>query len=329
VDAQRKLDHVMRELESYSGRKKKVNASSTFIACPFHSENTPSFRIFHSSSSNSPGFGKCYGCGHQVNWNELAPVIGLKPYTWTKPKTQFARALPSREEEAVQRKLKFRHRPIPPGKIWREIKTDTLIDIGATRVTVPGSTLPSMLYFPVMVKGKQRGFIRARMRKSKDGEPSYLNKGGPWSKDFGLFLYDQAVELMQKLGYDTIVLVEGPRDGLRLHELGIPAISILGTMSWSARKSRIVEMTGARRVILAFDGDDAGKKAYDLIHPQLEGLIETVKFDLCGKDSPYWPFRNEDEPTKTAKAAGVSMWDPGNMPIKKVRQLKRLVKGQA
>lgn len=326
MDAQRKLDHVMQELDHYVGKKKKVNANSTFILCPFHSENTPSGRVFHSSSSNSPGYFKCYGCGHAVPWNELAPLIGLKPYTWTKPKQQFARPLPTREEEEQKRKLRFRHRAIPAGKIWRQIKTDTLIKIGATRVTIPGSNAPTMLFFPVMVKGKQRGYIRARMRKVED-EPSYLNAGGGWSKDFGLFLYDQAVKLMHELGIQTIVLVEGPRDALRLFELGIPAIAILGTMSWSARKSRIVEMTGAKTVVLAFDGDDAGKKAYALIQPQLEGLVETVKFDLCAKDSPYWPYRNEDEPTKSAKAAGVSLWDPGNMPMNKVRQLKRLLKG--
>lgn len=328
MDAQRKLDHVMRELEHYSGRKKKVNASSTFILCPFHSESTPSGRVFHSSSSNSPGFFKCYGCGHTVPWNELAPMIGLKPYTWTKPTQQFARALPSREEEEVARKLKLRHRPVPPGKIWRQIKTDTLIKIGATRVTIPGTNAPTMLFFPVMVKGKQRGYIRARMRKSLTGDPSYLNAKGGWSKDFGLFLYDQAVELMTKTGGDTIVLVEGPRDALRLYELGIPVIAILGTTSWSQRKSRIVEMTGVRRLILAFDGDDAGKKAHEFITPQLEGLVETTKFDLCGKDSPYWQFRNEDEPSKAAKKAGVNLWDPGNMPMNKVRQLKKLLKGQ-
>jgi len=76
--------------------------------------------------------------------------------------------------------------------------------------------------------------------------------------------------------------------------------------------------------VLCMDGDDAGKKAIELIEPQLEGLINTTVFDLCGPDSPYDQFADEDEPSKVAKAAGVELWDPGNMPLNKVKELKAL-----
>jgi len=322
----RKLEHVIRELGHYSGPKKRGSGDTTFVSCPFHSENTPSGRIFHSQSTKSPGFFKCYGCGKTAPWDEVAPMLGLKAYKWAPPSEQYAHTLRERRQDPGEVKLVFY--PLPAGKVWREIKTDFLLEVVKARmcraIYDDGIRSAKMLYFPVMVKGELRGYIRARTRKDKNGKPSYLNSRGGWSHDYGLFLYDQAVALMNKLGLKTIVLCEGPRDALRLQTLGIPAISILGTQSWSTRKSQLIEMTGAERIVLAFDGDDAGIKATELAQPTLETMVKVVVFDLCGKDSPYWPYRDEEEPTKAAKAAGVDLWDPGNMPMKKVKQLRAL-----
>lgn len=319
---QRKLDHVIQQLDRYSGPKKRLNASSTFVSCPFHSERTPSGRVFHSATSENPGYFKCYGCGQTGNWDEVAPKLGLSPYKWSKPVKQYAVPLRPADAEPDEPDLKFSS--IPKGKVWRQIKTDFLISLGCKKVRViydgfrPG---PVMLYLPVMVKGRERGFIRARLKKV-DGKPSYLNKSGGWSKDYGLFLYDQAVALMHESGIKTLALVEGPRDALRLMSIGIPAIAILGTQSWSKRKSRMIELTGARRVVLCMDGDDAGLAAIELIKPLLVDLIRVRTFSLTGPDSPYWHYRSEDEPTKTMKAKGIESWDPGNMPLKKVKELK-------
>jgi 5S rRNA maturation endonuclease (ribonuclease M5) len=317
----RKLDHVIRELNQYSGPKKSAGSESTFVLCPFHSENTPSGRIFHSQSTKSPGYFRCYGCGKKAPWDEVAPKLGLKPYQWAKPSVQYAYALRKRDEQVV-RKLKFC--PLPANKVWRGIKTNFLLRFGAQMCIAlydDGIKSAKMLYFPVMVKSELRGYIRARVRKVED-KPSYLNAPGPWSHDYGLFMYDYAVDLMIRLGLKTIVLCEGPRDAIRLNSLRIPAIAILGTTSWSKRKSQLVEMTGAKVVILAFDGDDAGLKAIELVQPELESMIKVKIFDLTAEDSPYWPYRDEDEPSKAAKAAGVDLWDPGNMPIRKVKELR-------
>ena len=319
----RKLDHVIRELGTYSGPK-RPGPTSTFVACPFHQENTPSGRVFHAPTTKSPGFFKCYGCGKTAPWDEVAPKLGLKPYQWAKPSEQYAYALRSRDQ-VDERKLVFY--ALPADKVWRHIKTNFLLKVVKARmcrVLYPdGVRSQKMLYFPVMVKSELRGYIRARMKKV-DGKPSYLNAPGPWSHDYGLFLYDQAVALMERKGWSSIVLVEGPRDALRLLSMGIPAIAILGTQSWSQRKSQLIEMTGATTIILAMDGDDAGLDAVQLIRPLLETMVKIKVFDLTSKDSPYWQFRDDDHPSKAAKAADVTLWDPGNMPERKVNQLRTL-----
>lgn len=317
----RKLQFVVDQLASYSGAKKPGPNQSTFVLCPFHGERTPSFRIYHSASSHSPGFGKCYGCGHSGPWDEIAPALGLKAFKYAKPTQQFARPV-VHAPEVVEDLVDFNFKRIPPNKFWRTISTDLLIDIGCKRIRQYDEPF---IYMPVNVMGRERGYIRARLRKKKD-KPSYLNKSGRWSETAGLFPFDYTVELMRRKGYNSIVLVEGPRDALRLLSFGIPAVAILGTQSWSKRKAHFIELSGATNAVLCFDGDDAGKSAIEKVTPSLAALTTLHTFDLCGKDSPYWPFRKLDEPSKAAKKKRVELWDPGNMPIAKVKQLKRLVR---
>lgn len=313
----RKLDFVLSELASFSGTKKKVG-DSTFVLCPYHSERTPSFRIFHSASSRSPGYGRCYGCGQKAPWDSFAPMLGLRAYTWAKPTQQFARPVVQPPDSSDIDLPQFDFKPLPKGKVWREIQTDLLIAIGCLRIRQYDEPF---IYMPVNVRGEERGYIRARMRKKKD-KPSYLNKAGKWSDRYGLFPYDYAVKDSPK----SLVLVEGPRDALRLLSFGIPAIAILGTQSWTKRKAQLLEMTGAKSVVLCFDGDDAGLAAEKLVLPSLSLLMNVVVFSLRERDSPYWQFRHEDEPSKEAKRNKVELWDPGSMPIRKIKQLKRLLR---
>jgi hypothetical protein len=209
---------------------------------------------------------------------------------------------------------------LPTNKVWRSIPTNFLIEVGARKVTNQWGS--SFVYLPVNVLGRERGYIKARLRK-KEGYTSYINSKGSWSAETGLFLYDYVIKKFNKPR--VVVLVEGPRDGLRLCMLGVPAISILGTQSWSDRKSRLLELSGADHAILCMDGDCAGIKAVSMIKGKLHRMMRVHEFDLAGCDSPYHQFRNEDHPTKAAKAAGVQLWDPGCMPLKKVSQLKSLV----
>lgn len=315
MDHLAKLAFVISQLSTYAGAKKAMDGS-TFVACPYHSESTPSFRIFHTSSSKSPGYGKCYGCGRAAPWNEHAPKLGLKPWSYAKPAPLFASSL-RMEERVDDQDEQLSYADLPENKVWRGIKTDFLRQLGCRKVTNQWGR--SYVYLPVFVLGTLRGYIKAQLRK-RDDAPSYINKKGKWSLDYGLFLYDHVAAAKPKV----IGLVEGPRDGLRMNYLGVPAVSILGTQSWSDRKSRLIELMGVTDVILIMDGDCAGRAAVELIEPKLSKFVRVHTFSLTGSDSPYHQFRDEDEPTKAAKAAGVSLWDPGNMPLSKVKELKAL-----
>lgn len=313
----RKLDFVKQQLAQYSGQKKVLNEQSTFVCCPYHAESTPSFRIFHSPVTKSPGWGKCYGCGRGAPWDEHAPKLGLKAYSYAKPTEQFA-SLAIKELGKIEESETLTFSELPVGKAWRSIPTDFLIEAGCQQVTNQWGT--NFVYLPVVIAGTERGYIKARLRKA-EGKPSYINKKGKWSEDYGLFPYDFAIRDKPK----TLVLVEGPRDSLRFNMLGIPTMAILGTQSWSERKSRLVSLTGVKTVILAMDGDCAGIKAEQKIKPLLSRMVDVQTFSLYGEDSPYHQFVDEEFPTKAAKAAGVTLWDPGCCPLSKVRELKKLI----
>lgn len=305
-----RLAFVIQQLSRFSGPKKKLGSDATLIVCPFHADKDPSGRVNHKSSSRSPGWFKCYGCGATAKWNELAPVIGLEPYGHQKPKDQFALELKflvngdAAEEEARKKKLIITG-DIPRDKRWRTIPTNMLIDIGGKMCKMhyldnDFYTEP-FLYLPCIVRGRTRGYIRARMKKVKD-KPSYLNSSGAWSLRYGFFPFDYAISMMKNQGHRVIVLVEGPRDALRLLKLGIPAMAILGTQSWSEAKSRILELGGVDTVLLFLDGDRAGRKANKLLKAKMTGMFNVHSFLL--------PV-DENE------------WDPGNCPLWMLNKLKR------
>lgn len=90
------------------------------------------------------------------------------------------------------------------------------------------------------------------------------------------------------LGYDFVaahrpsklVLVEGPVDGLTMMSIGLPALAILGTQSWSAEKRALVLALDPQEVVLLMDGDRAGRTAAQKIRADLHDFVATRVYRL-------------------------------------------------
>lgn len=293
----------------------------TMICCPFHGDTNPSGRIAHAPDTRYPGYFKCYGCGKTATWDELAPLIGCEPFT-QKPVVRFSQAidLSDMNESGTREELVFSE--LPKDKLWRHIPTNLLRDIGAKvcRVKYASGYGEKFVYLPVIIDGETAGYTKARLHKIA-GKSSYINLGGAWVKTHGLFPFDYAVSKMTAT--KTIVLVEGQRDALRLLNMGIPAMCIMGTQSWSEEKSRLLEMHGVERCIILMDGDDAGISGTKKVFRILKNIIPCVIIKLWQiKGSPYLQFADLAEPSKAAKEKGVELYDPGNCPEWILRKIK-------
>ena len=318
------------------GNTRSGGRTHTFVSCPFHGENTPSCKVTHDASSKYLGSWHCFGCGESGKWATLAERLRLDPLNGKE--FQQDRVTPSDNgyyelimlgrEDKAETAEEVEEEELHAGlhdltdelakqvgiyPKWRGYKLDFLRKLDAQLLRSQyGSWL---LFLPVMVNGVQRGYIRARP-KTVEGKTSYLNKKGSWSKNYGLFPFDYALALMKRKGLKTIVLVEGPRDALRLLRAGIPALCVLGTMSWSKSKVRLLEYAGVERIILCFDGDlphkvtkrIPGKEATNLILPTIEGAFDTHVIKL-------WVLAAKQD----------RKIDPGNMPRHIIDSIKELL----
>lgn len=332
------------ELAKVSGSK--LVSGGYMICCPFHADKTPSCRVGTDPGRRNFGKFRCFGCPAHGTWFQLAERLNLDLLTGSQFETEFTPKffgeyyeeafltdtgsvsvddpLEAGTTHADDRDRKLGLYPIERDlakrlgiqKEWRSIPTKLLLDIGAELEWWRSPKYPNMqpkwlLFLPVYVKGKRKGFICAELQKPKVKRPSYLNKGGEWSSRFGLFPFDYVINLMRTKETSTVVLVEGPRDALRLLQAGIPALAILGTQSWSERKIRLLEFAGVDRIITLFDGDGPGKQATEDIVPTI-----TSRFDV--HTVRLWVI---------AKSLGLKKLDPCELSPGRITAIRRQVFG--
>ena len=184
---------------------------------------------------------------------------------------------------------------------WRGISQKTLRKIGA-RVNLESKR--KELILPVMVRGELVSYIRAALKKTKFAA-SYLTAENSHLKGKGLFPFDSVPKMLKKTTH--LVIVEGPRDALRLIDCDIPAVAILGTNSWSATKRNLVLSLCAEyeaEPLVMLDSDEPGQKAQ-------KTLVKELK-----------PHSNVAQVNLSLVSNGVKM-DPANMPEKLVSKLRR------
>ena len=112
-------------------------------------------------------------------------------------------------------------------------------------------TLYNRLVFPIIFNGIQVA-ISFRRIKSKD-IPKWSHQ--PVDLNIGDYLYNYD----NVKGESNIVITEGITDVWAFHEVELPAVCVFGS-SISNEQYKLLLKTGAN-LILAFDGDKAGKKA--------------------------------------------------------------------
>jgi len=144
------------------------------------------------------------------------------------------------------------------------------------------------------LSGSVVGFGARRLDDRDESGPKYVNtpETDLFKKGRLVYALDRALPEVRKRGH--VVLVEGYTDVMAAHQCGAGnVVAVLGT-STTEDHAALLRRTGARRISLVFDGDDAGRKAAwralnGLLHLEVEIDVVGLKSgvdpcDLCIKD---------------------------------------------
>lgn len=236
------------------------------VICPFHDDTHPSCGVWADS-----GWFKCFACGKTgsladliakvegISWGDAKRMIGgeervsdmqkklvenlvrdtdtLKYFS----RKSFHKRYPKLEEGSDGWKYLL-GRGITPESI-RKFDMRQGVSKYRGRVVLPIYTVEGKLlsyvgrtYVPGMVP---------KTRKSRSPHRTF----------YGL---RDIVTAGSKLEY--VVIVEGEFDAIYLQQFGVPAVANMGTMVMSPEKIILLRRY-AKRVVLSYDGDEAGRKA--------------------------------------------------------------------
>jgi len=289
---------------------------SVKILCPFHQERNPSLNMALNHKKLFPGTFICPSCNTHGSWNKFAEKLDLEQIT----QEHVAEVDPFYQLHGLLTPPDAKSIALPKGVVrwkhgeWRGLSERFLTLMGAYRWWDDMAESYRIL-LPVYNHKELQGYIGART--DSKTTPKYRNSPGEWAKTtwFG-FDYADCLPLhkaWEHYDYQSVAIVEGPYDALRCWYYGIPALGMLGTNNWSDIKLAKLSSLGVKRVVLFFDGDEAGRAATKEIYKQLKSLEGQNKSEVIIKYKLPWYLEKEDQ------------IDPGNCRLKYLKEVKELL----
>ena len=257
-----------------------VSGRDYLIGClnPEHPDSNPSFRVDRVS-----GVAHCFACGFKTN---LFKYYGV----FTNPVPLKIAAL---KEKLAQLKTFGQELDLPPGytpwtKTFRGISPATLKHFGAF-YTNKEEKLVDRIIFPIKdITNKTQVYVGRHTL--SNGNPRYLNY--PSGVKIPLF------PAHLPSGYKSVVLVEGLFDMLNLYDNGCEnVVCCFGTNTLqndTKQKLLPFRAQGITHVFMLFDGDEAGRKAAQLLKPLIEDEGFVVEIVNLPDDTDPGELDSED-----------------------------------
>lgn len=158
-------------------------------------------------------------------------------------------------------------------------------------------------------RGRTIGFGARRLVDEDESGPKYINTAETelFRKGRLVYAFDRALPVVRRSGH--IVLVEGYTDVMAAHQVGLSnVVAVLGTATTDDHAA-LIKKSGARRVSLVFDGDEAGRKAaYKALHGILPLEVEIDVVSLPGGDDPCDLLVREGASAFTAQLEQAQDW---------------------
>jgi DNA primase len=259
------MDPVL-DLIQKNGLQYQVSGRDYLIKClnPEHPDTNPSFRVDRIS-----GIAHCFSCGFKTNIFKYYGVFTNPiPIKIAKLKEKL------QELKTWSVGLELPQGATPYTKTFRGISSQTLKYFEAF-YTNQVEKLADRIIFPVKdITGKTVVYVARHML--SNGNPRYIN-------------YPSKVQLpvfpaQVPSGYKSLVLVEGIFDMLNLYDKGLKNVSCtFGTNTLqNDTKLKLLpfKAQGISHIYLLMDGDDAGKKAAQILKPIIEEsefIVEIIK----------------------------------------------------
>jgi DNA primase len=248
------------------------------MACPIHGgNNTSSFVI-----DVEKGVFFCHSCGAGGDIFNLICEIEKKDFAYALRlvSTMFNIEI---GEESVRNALKFHEKEFQSWKkmlrkemstfsefvlqdvemknvlTYRSFMKETLDEFGVKLIPKVELTsksnvpyyLTNYLSFPIIWEGKNIGYA---LRATDNSTPKWSLQ--PPSAHFGGILYNFD---RMSVNDEYVVIVEGIKDVMAFHEIGITAVCVFGAHITLSQYETIIKC--GKDVVTCFDGDDAGRKA--------------------------------------------------------------------
>ena len=285
------------------------------IRCPFHDDSRPSLDVsLIRTQKVSVGGYNCWSCtsplGHG-GWNQLAKKLNLElwdPVVAADTPENLFGVLAQQLKSSSNSQQPY-ERPVTEGswgQPWRALSCAFLDRVGAERLW-DKIYEEYRLFFPIhSFRGEIVGHVaaRAELNTCIPDKVKYMNSVN--------FPADRTWYLLNQIPDPRIlVIVEGPYDALRFFYHGVPAIACLGVKTLTEEKILQLVALGCKRVVLALDGDNAGKTA-TLAFGE---MFAKYNFEIANLGLPE---HNADG----------SKCDPGNCALDIVGDLLKFIEGE-
>lgn len=341
LDGEPAAKHIMKQLDKRNWPYTLRNGS-VVITCPFHeSPSYPDYRYhrlsinlvskFHNDEYIPVGLCRCWSCGKICFFNDLItnPKQEIEEYKLLKMKplpqsgtaedtSLFSKRISfDDEEECVFHDVPLYWREPWKGR-WRATKKSetpieekTLLKMGCysyfdydpnTKTAMAG--VNRLLFYAYNADNEKIGWIALADDEAR--KKKYMlkqkNMQGSWVSKTVLF--------HEKIPDNVpIILTEGPYDALRLIQEGFNAVCMLGAGNWSDEIKNLL-VSKASHLIILFDGDNTGYEKSKKVYKAVKKYIPTKRILL--------PIIGGEEHKELNL-------DPGNMPKKYVKALRKAV----
>lgn len=278
------LQYIENKLSLLNKTYKRTGDTFLLSQCinPLHDDTNGSFSI-----NTDTGYAKCFACGYHVNkdyWvNGELSEDDLEELNRALKFKRLKEKLKNEEIGLTEVGLPVNDSEVLEG--YRGLSKETLSTFGIYECHT-GRLYENRVIFPMFENKTPVAFTS---RANYESNAKYLHSKGFNAKDT-LYPFD----ILKKYKPSTVVLVEGIIDCITLWELGIPSFCNFGVAyNFSTEKISKLLKCGVEEIVVAFDKDEAGKKAQINIVKELEKL-EEFKVTLGELYEPLSDFYNSE-----------------------------------